>query len=69
MNALNTWKKDKRQHLLDRKYQTTTVIITSQKNRRKIEHQKQPSGGALYKGLLKIWFLLKIALFYTLCMK
>ena len=48
MNALNAWKKDKKttfaKSYISNYYSHT--VITSQKNGREIEHQKQPSRGA-----------------------
>ena len=44
MNALNRWKKDKKTRFTKSQISNyySHTEITSQKNRRKIEHQKQP---------------------------
>ena len=48
MNALNTWKKDKKATFAKSQISShhSHTVITSQKNRGKIEHHKQPSRGA-----------------------
>ena len=48
MNALNKWKKDKKTTFAKSEISNyySHAVITSQKNRGKIEHHMQPSRGA-----------------------